>query len=172
MWGLFRWKWKPFCLCLTVSYLGEGAYKQRCTLPTPAGSRGSKNERPNSAYSNLRGTQMSPLLLEPRRLLFHPLWKLCKSRLRVCSQGGVTRRRDPRTPDSDGGSGDVLDRHKNTCLFPGRRFTVPEIPSEPVSGVQEGVRGWSLGDATLPASGEVADSLLITDTNCNEEIDT
>lgn len=83
----------------------------------------------------------------------------------------MTRRRDSRTPDSGGGSGDVLNQHKNTCLFPGRQFTVPEIPSEPVSGVQEGARGCSLGETSLPTL-EVTDSLLITDTNCNEEIDT
>lgn len=98
----------------------------------------------------------------------------CGSRGFVCFFAGRRRASEgpPDPPDSDGGSGDLLNRHKNTCLFPGLQFTVPEIPSEPVSGVQGGVRGWSLGDTTLPTSGEVTDSLLITHTDCNEEIDT
>lgn len=35
---------------------------QYYTLTTPAGSCGSKNERPNNTHLNLGGTQMSPSL--------------------------------------------------------------------------------------------------------------
>lgn len=150
---LFRQKQKPFWLCLTVSYLVAGTYKQCCTLPTPAGSRRARNERPHSADSNLRGTQMSPLLLEPRRLLLHLLWKLrkCFVCLFAGRRGASERLPDPPTQTRwRERLGDLLNPHthkKNTCLFARLQFTIPEIPSEPVTGVQEGtgmvVRGCS-----------------------------
>lgn len=55
--------WRLWWLLLTVSYLVAGTHKQNYTLTTPTGSRGSKNERPNSTHLNLRGTQMSPRFL-------------------------------------------------------------------------------------------------------------
>lgn len=58
---IIQYTWKLCWLLLTVSYLVAGTHKQNYTLTTPAGSRGSKNERPNSTHLNLRGTQMSPL---------------------------------------------------------------------------------------------------------------
>lgn len=132
-------------MCLTVSYLVAGTYKQCCTLPTPAGSRVATNERPNSACSILRGTQMSLLLLELGRLLLHFLWKMCKCFVCLCA-GHVTHRRACWTPPTRmrwrERSRDPLDPHtqKNTCLFARMQFTGPEIPSEPVTGVQEGTR--------------------------------
>lgn len=67
--------------------------------PNPRWEPQGRNERPNSADSNLRGTQMSLLLLELRRLLLHLLWKLrkCFVCLFAGRRGASERLPDPPT---------------------------------------------------------------------------
>lgn len=76
----------------------------------------------------------------------------CVSALCVYLQDAVARLRLPDPPTQTRWRerpGDLLNPHtqKNTCLFARLQFTIPEIPSEPVTGVQEGtgmvVRGYS-----------------------------
>lgn len=156
---LFRWKGKALWLCLTVNYLVAGRHlHRRCyMLPTPTGSCGATNERSTSAGSNLEGMQMSPLLLEPRRLLLHLFWKLRKCC--VCLFAGHR--------DASEGPAELLTqkrwRERSRDLLNPTRKTIPACLlgcnlvslKYPASLSQELKKapGWRLGDAALPTSG-------------------